>query len=308
MTTPSFWRAWCFLVWLSFLRHARAHLMVWIALGLLGISVLIVVTVTQADRWSMAGWSYPRGKGVKYEDHVAHVGCLAKLPWNGTPTAIPEMAYAGYYLAIHRATGFFRFSRWIVFVLFSTFLLPLWTTAFATEGLGREREAQNLLWVLTRPIPRPAIFLAKYVALLPWCLVLNLGGFTLLCLAGGQYGRLALELYWPAVLWGTLAFSALFHLMAACVRHAAILALLYGFFLETIMGNMPGQFKRLSLSFYTRCLMFERAHELGLYPEQPAWYAPVSGTTAWLVLAGVTIVCLIVGAIVFTRNEYLDVN
>ena len=35
---------------------------------------------------------------------------------------------------------------------------------------------------------------------------------------------------------------------------------------------------------------------------------PVSGTTAWLVLAGVTVACLIVGAILFTRNEYLDVN
>jgi hypothetical protein len=34
----------------------------------------------------------------------------------------------------------------------------------------------------------------------------------------------------------------------------------------------------------------------------------VDGATAWLVLAGITVVCLIVGAIVFTWNEYLDVS
>jgi hypothetical protein len=110
------------------------------------------------------------------------------------------------------------------------------------------------------------------------------------------------------VLWATLAFSALFHLMAAFLRRAAIIALLYAFFLETLMGNMPGQFKRLSISFYTRCLMFERAHQIGAYPEDPYWYLPVSGTTAWLTLAGLTASCLIIGAIVFARNEYLDVN
>ncbi|MSQ95772.1 MAG: ABC transporter permease [Gemmataceae bacterium] len=302
------WRAWCFLVWLSFQRQARAHLMVWIALGLLGLSLLIVGIQTQAGRWTMAGWSHPRGKGVSHAQHVDHVGFAGMLPWHEPQASVHAMVHGGYYAAVHEATGFFVFSDLIAFSLFTTFLLPLWCIAFATEGLGRERESQNLLWVLTRPIPRPAIFLAKYLALLPWCLVLNVGGFALLCLAGGRHGRLAFEVYWPAAFWGTLAFSAIFHMMAACLRRAAILALLYAFFLETLMGNMPGQFKRLSISFYTRCLMFDRAHEYGIHPERPLIFLPVGGTTAWLVLAGVTVLCLVVGAIVFTRNEYLDVN
>jgi ABC-type transport system involved in multi-copper enzyme maturation permease subunit len=96
--------------------------------------------------------------------------------------------------------------------------------------------------------------------------------------------------------------------MGAILRRSAILALLYAFFLETIMGNMPGQFKRLSISFYTRCLMYDHAQEFGIRPTRPEIFLPVTSTTAWLVLAGVTVVCLIVGAVVFTRNEYLDVN
>jgi ABC-2 type transport system permease protein len=278
--------------------------MVWIALGLLGLTLLQIAFVTQANRWNMAHWRHPRGKGPTYAELVDQMTAASALPGQPGASTVPLVLRT----VVHDSSGFFVFSEWVVFSVFTTFLLPLWTISFATEGLGREREAQNLLWVLTRPISRPAIFFAKYVALLPWCLALNLGGFTLICLAGGTHGRLALQVYWPAVLWGTLAFSSLFHLMGACLRRAAVLALLYAFFLETIMGNMPGQFKRFSISFYTRCLMFDRAHEFGIHPERPQIYLPVSGTTAWLALAFVTVICLVVGAVVFTRNEYLDVN
>jgi ABC-2 type transport system permease protein len=282
--------------------------MVWIALGLLGLMLLLVVFLTQADRWSMANWSHPRGKGPTHKQHLEDLAYTGLFTRGDSATSMHQVAQGAYHAAVYQASGFFVFSDLIVFSMFTTFLLPLWSVSFATEGLGREREAQNLLWVLTRPISRPAIFLAKYVALLPWCLALNLGGFTLICLAGGPHGRRALELYWPAVFWSTLAYSALFHLMGACLRRASILALLYAFFLETIMGNIPGQVKRLSISFYTRCLMFDRAHEFGVHPDRPDIFLPVTGTTAWLVLAGITVGCLIVGAVVFTWNEYLDVN
>jgi hypothetical protein len=97
-------------------------------------------------------------------------------------------------------------------------------------------------------------------------------------------------------------------LLGACLRRAAIVALLYSFFLETIMGNMPGDFKRFSISFYSRCLMLDAAHAMGIQPERSNSYVLVSGTTAWLVLAGVTVGCLAVGAFLFSRGEYLDNN
>jgi ABC-type transport system involved in multi-copper enzyme maturation permease subunit len=204
--------------------------------------------------------------------------------------------------------GFTRFSDVIIFTLFTTFLLPLWSLSFATEALGREREDRNLLWLLTRPLSRPAIYLAKYVAVLPWALGLNLGGFAVLCLAAGEPGRMALRLYWPAVFWGTLAFAALFHLMGAWFRRAAVVAILYSFFLETILGNLPAYWKRASISFYTRCLMYDRAQDLGIQPEKPLLYLPVGGTAAWGVLLGLTVALLALGMFVFSRREYLDLS
>ncbi len=303
-------RAFFFLIWLSFQRQARAHLMVWISLGLLGLSLLIVGINTSAGRMSMAHWRMPRGKGLNQKERLQVFNAAASRVQPPGINVGPQIVLDGLDAAIVHGSGIFVFTDWVVFRLFATFLLPLWSIAFATEGLGREREANNLLWVLTRPIPRSAIFIAKYLALLPWCLLMNLGGFGLLCLAGGYHGRLAWTIYWPAVFWATLAFSALFHLMGACLRRSAIIALLYAFFLETVMGNMPGHFKRLSISFYTRCMMYDRVQEfgIGISPDQPNIFMSVSGTTACLVLAGVTVVGLIVGAMVFSRNEYLDVN
>ena len=84
------------------------------------------------------------------------------------------------------------------------------------------------------------------------------------------------------------------------------MAILYAFFLETIAGNLPGHLKRLSVSFYTRCLMFERAHDFGIQPERPPIYLPVSGAMAVWILVGLTITLLGAGAFVFARREHLD--
>ncbi len=219
--------------------------------------------------------------------------------------AIETALASGSRLAVER-TPLHIFSTWVIFTVFMGFLLPIWSLSFATEALGGERETRSLIWLLTRPLPRWSMYLAKFVAILPWCLGMNLGGFAILCLLGGAPGRVALKLYWPAVIGGTLAFCALFHLMSALFRRAAVLSLVYAFFLEWIVGSMPGYMKRVSISFYTRCLMFDAAEPYGLRPDRPSIYLPVSGMVAWSVLLCLTVTFLVVGMIVFSRSEYQD--
>jgi ABC-type transport system involved in multi-copper enzyme maturation permease subunit len=304
---PSALRAWWFLVRLSFARQARAHLMVWVALGLLALTLFIVGLSTQMGLYNRAFDRWPEVGGRPHVEHLRDLTAKGAFPPDPSTSAVRNAALAGYRAAIYEGSTFYVFSRWIIFEVLATFLIPLWSIGFATEAIGRERDAQNLLWVLTRPLPRPAIYLAKFAALLPWCLLLNVGGFALICLAGGRVGLLALALYWPAVLWGSLAFAALFHLLAAAFRHAAMLALLYSFFIETVVGNLPRDMKRFSLSFYMRCMMYDEAGGMGVGPDNPLIYQAVSGLTAWLVLFGVTVVLLAAGAWIFTRKEYVDV-
>jgi len=331
-------RAWLYLVVLCLQRQRRNRQMVWMALGLLALTTLVVALSSATGWMDMKQWPWwiryapptesiaetrtgygPRNsklqsygqsqqpiyyRFVTYDEAVRQTELLPRLvPWP-TPAVPIEDAIAASCRALLNRTGFMVFSKNFVFTVFLSFLLPIWSLSFATDAIGGEREARSLVWLLTRPLPRPAVYLAKFVAVLPWSLGLNLGGFGVLCLAAGEPGQMAFRLYWPAVFWATMAFCALFHLMGAWFRRSGIVGLVYCFFLETILGNMPGYMKRVSISFYSRCMMFDVAGDYGVQPEKPTVYLPVDGTTGMWVLVGFTIALLVLGMAVFSRLEY----
>jgi len=277
---------------------------VWIAVGLLAFSALLVGTITVSGRWGMQNW---RREGVSYQNWAGLTDALsqgAALPGSPVVAGINQAIVASYRAALEK-TDFYRFSNFLVFTIFVSFLLPILSLSFAADSLGGDREGGSLVWLLTRPLSRPAIYLAKFAALLPWSFGLSVGGFAVLCLAGGRPGWQALRFYWPAVICGTLAFSALYHLMGAYFKRPAIVALVYSFFLETLLGNMPGYLKRGSISFYTRCMMFDAAQNYGVEAEKPSVYLAVDGSTACMVLLGATVVFLVLGMVLFSRSEYL---
>lgn len=324
-------RAWFALLGLSFRRQLRARQMLFVALGLLLIAVMMVGVRTTQIGWNKTNERFvyrppPTGPrnvmqpfGAKPKpldktdrvittygaaiDSVASVAALAPA----TPTTSSIItAVHGSMRGMLDNSGLHVFTRAIMFSLFLGFLLPVWCLSFATEPLGGERESRSLVWLLTRPMPRWSIFVGKYLALLPWALAFTVGGFGLMCLAAGEPGRMLFPRYWPAIAMGTLAFTSLFHLVSAAARRPTVIGLVYCFFLETMLGDMPGLMKRISVSFYVRCMLFDAAESLGIHPDKPSVYLPVSGTTAWIVLLSVTVIGLVAGAMIFSRAEYRD--
>ena len=300
-------KAWFYLVRLSWQRQARASQMVWIAVGLLVFSVTLAAIFTAMGAWSMRYWRWPYRRGPTFLQWADEIQILMSVTDSSAGGQGIQAALAGSVRGIIEYSGFAIFSHWGVFLLFLSFLLPLFNLSFATEALGGERESNSLIWLLSRPLPRWSIYLAKFVALLPWTVGLNVGGFGLLCLVGGQPGWLAFRLYWPAVLASTLAFSSLFYLMGALFRRPAVAAIVYAFFLEVLLGNMPGYLKRISIGFYTRCMMFDAASAFGIQPERPDVFLPVDGTTALAVLVGITIALLGIGTVIFSRSQYQEI-
>ena len=71
---------------------------------------------------------------------------------------------------------------------------------------------------------------------------------------------------------------------------------------------LPGYVKRVSISFYTRCLMFDAAETQGIQPIKPSVYLPVSSGVAWCVLLLLTVGLLLVGMMIFARAEYQDLS
>jgi hypothetical protein len=54
--------------------------------------------------------------------------------------------------------------------------------------------------------------------------------------------------------------------------------------------------------------MFHEAEGYGIEPEKPSIYLPVDGTTAVTVLVSVTVILLMIGMWVFSRNEYRELT
>ncbi|WP_171470080.1 ABC transporter permease [Frigoriglobus tundricola] len=314
----------------SFQRHWRVRQMGWVSLGLLGIVVAWVAVFTARGGWDLTNQRARRAAGTNRQEaeRLRPASRYAALGDEGPalplrPHEVPsplnptEDALQSLVLSVPHAAmtsdrfladwAFMTYSRWVVHFVFMGFVLPLFTLSYASGAFGTDRESRSLVWLMTRPIPRSAIYLAKFLGTLPWCLAFGLGGFVAVCLAGGPVGHEALARYWPAATVATLAFAALFHLVGALFQRPVVVGLVYVFFFEAVVAALPGSLKLLSLTFYARSLMYNEAAAAG-YPVDmlPSMAAAVSSTTAWAVLGGATVAITLAGMWFFARSEYRD--
>jgi hypothetical protein len=106
-------------------------------------------------------------------------------------------------------------------------------------------------------------------------------------------------------------YAALFLFLGATFRHGTIISLAYWFFLEVLFGAMPGIVKRITVSFYVKCLIYDAGEELALQPRgriAREMFLAVSGDTAWLVLWSALAVLLALGAMVLSTREYAELG
>src|SRR5438874_2531585 len=65
---PTTTRAWLYLVRASWERQARAHLMVWIGVGLMLFLTVAVALFTNMGFWDVRSWRQPRRGGATYQE------------------------------------------------------------------------------------------------------------------------------------------------------------------------------------------------------------------------------------------------
>jgi ABC-type transport system involved in multi-copper enzyme maturation permease subunit len=199
-----------------------------------------------------------------------------------------------------------EFTIEIVMGIFVTFLAPLLTLIYATSAFGDEREDRTLVYLLTRPLARWRIYLAKALGIVPLVLLVVLGAYVGVCLVGGEPGRGVLYRFLPGLTLGTIAYTSLFLLFGAVAPRPLIMSVVYTFLVETLVGNMPGTLKRMAISYHTRCLLFDAGKEIGVSPYNPRHFLPISPSTAASVLLVASAFFLIWGAFAFQRREYRD--
>ncbi len=180
-------------------------------------------------------------------------------------------------------------------------LLPVVALTFATSSLGSELRDGTVTNLLLKPIPRPAVLGAKYLAAVVSSLVVLLPAETVghLIAAGGLGSTDLLGGMLLATLVGTLAYCALGLLLSLLMARALLVGLAYALLWEGAVVSVAPSAASLSIRGYTEGVLAAvlRGGGLGLETR----LGPVSAT----VLAAVVTLAALFLAV--RRLERMDI-
>lgn len=192
-------------------------------------------------------------------------------------------------------------------------VLALAAAIFATAVVSAEVEQKTIVYLLTRPIPRWKLIVFRSLAAAVVVFLVGVAsGLAVSFAAHGAGGLnneyLTRDLVGFAV--GALAYVGFFTLLSLIINRSMIVSLLYAFGWETIVPNMPGDVRVLSISNYLQVI----AERPSLGQEGQGAVGALAGQlsvntmtpgTAWPVIMTVIIFCFAFGAWWFNTFEYL---
>ncbi len=188
-------------------------------------------------------------------------------------------------------------------------VLPLVAFFYASSLVADEVDGKTLTYLLTRPIPRPAVLIGKFGAYLATSLSIALPPLVVVFLAlatapgGPGLGEGAPGLFadLATVALTLLAYGALFALLGVVFRRPVIPGLLFLFGWE-MLANLPGYMPRLTLTGYLRSLLRYHPAEEGLFPVAVE-ILPWSVCLGTLLAASALLLAAAVW--IFSRREYV---
>lgn len=208
-------------------------------------------------------------------------------------------------------TGPFIFGL-MIWVFFLRFSVPVLGVFYGTSLIADEVEDKTITYLFTRPIPRGAILVGKYLAYLActifvvlpsvtvvWLLVVPMGGSL-----GGNFIDLLKDLGLLAL--GLAVYGAVFALIGAALKRPLLSGLVFVLGWEPIAVALPGYLKRLSVAYYIQGLVphaMPQNSPLSLIQEI---FREVPGFAESMIWLGIILVlCLWLAARTVTRREYV---
>jgi ABC-2 family transporter protein len=194
------------------------------------------------------------------------------------------------------------FYHWLMDFYFFI-ILPLTCVRGAGPLIRDELQADTLGFLITRPVGRARLLLAKYAAQVAWLEMVLLLETLLLFAAGAARQVPSLDTLLPLVLGVqilvVLAWSALGLLLGQLTSNYMAMALLYGAIVEMGIGRIPTNINTLSIMRHLQTLLTHN-HEL------QAIYAWPSGEMATAIgaLMVAPVLFLSVAALLFSLVEY----
>jgi ABC-2 type transport system permease protein len=154
----------------------------------------------------------------------------------------------------------------MIWLLYIRFIVPVLGVFYGTALIADEVEDKTITYLFTRPIPRSAVLLGKYLAYLVCTVLLVLPSvmlvFFLVVPTGGSsvaeaFPSLVADLGMLAV--GLAAYGAVFALVGTRLKRPLVVGLVFAFGWEPAVLLFPGYLKRLTVAYYLQALV---THEM----------------------------------------------
>ena len=150
----------------------------------------------------------------------------------------------------------------MIWLLYIRFIVPVLGVFYGTSLIADEIDDKTITYLFSRPIPRSAVLIGKYLAYLVCTSLLVLPSvvlvyFLIVPLGGGDIGQqfpsLAADLGMLAL--GLAAYGALFALVGARLKRPLVAGLVYAFGWEPGVLLFPGYLKRATIGYYLQALV-----------------------------------------------------
>jgi hypothetical protein len=150
----------------------------------------------------------------------------------------------------------------MIWLLYVRFIVPVLGVFYGTALIADEVDDKTITYLFTRPIPRGAVLLGKYLAYLACTALLILPSvvvvyFLVLPLGDGSIGRafplLLADLGMIAA--GLAAYGAVFAAVGARLKRPLVIGLVFAFGWEPGVLLFPGYLKRLTVAYYLQALV-----------------------------------------------------
>jgi ABC-type transport system involved in multi-copper enzyme maturation permease subunit len=195
----------------------------------------------------------------------------------------------------------------IMWLLFIRFIVPVLGVFYGTSLIADEVEDKTITYLFSRPIPRGAVLVGKYLAYLVCTIFVVLPSVTLVWLLvvpmngslGASFPDLLTDLGLLAL--GLAAYGAIFALAGAVLKRPLLIGLIYVIGWEPLVMAIPGYLKRLSVAYYLQglvphampsnsplSLIQELFREVPGIWESLFWVAVVIGLSLWFAARAVS--------------------
>lgn len=203
----------------------------------------------------------------------------------------------------------FGLMMWAFFVRFS---VPVLAIFYGTSLIADEVDDKTITYLFTRPVPRGAVLVGKYLAYLICTLCVVLPAVILVWLLitpiGGRLGDSFVDLILDLVVLvaGLAVYGAVFALVGATVKRPLVFGLVFVFGWEVLVLALPGAFKRFTVAYYLQGLVpHAMPNDTALSILQSVFrQAPGLGETV-VSLALIEVACLWLAARTVARREYV---